>query len=56
MKHYSKIEKFGFSEYVLNLRIKEFKSIKEIAAILKSKNIDISREAIRRFLNKNEVL
>lgn len=55
MKHLTKIEKLGISEYILDLRIKKFRSVREIAEILKTQNVNISRETIRRFLNKNSI-
>jgi len=53
MKHPSKIWKYKLEEYTKALYFEQRKNCKEIAVIIKKeKGINISREAIRNFINK----
>jgi len=54
MKRFGKIEKNILEQFVFDLRNKDRKTVAEIAKIIqKEKNIFISREAVRNFLNKH---
>ena len=53
MKRFGKIEGNFLEQFILELRHKERKTIAQIAEIIqKEKNINISREAVRNFINK----
>jgi hypothetical protein len=53
MKKPTKIWKNKLEDYIKELYIEQRKTLQEIALLLKKeKKIDISREAIRKFINK----